>query len=67
MTSAGVPGKPSPRGVRFAWGSFQFDGFMESMEETLELFSDDGLPQRARVAVELVRYQIADHVWPSKG
>lgn len=67
ITTAGPAGNPSrpPRGVRFKWGSFQFDGIMESMEETLELFSDDGTPLRARVAIELVRYGIADHAWPA--
>ena len=36
-----------PPAVRFIWGSFQFDGIMESMEESLEFFSSDGRPLRA--------------------
>jgi hypothetical protein len=35
--------------VRFAWGTFWFDGVMESMEESLEFFSGDGVPLRATV------------------
>src|SRR6201988_664579 len=33
-----------PPAVRFSWGSFQFDGIMESMEESLEFFWSDGGP-----------------------
>jgi hypothetical protein len=36
-----------PPGVRFAWGTFEFDGLMDSLEETLDLFSPDGKPLRA--------------------
>jgi hypothetical protein len=47
-----------PPAVRFIWGSFQFDGIMESMEETLELFSFDGRPLRASVAIALTQQKI---------
>lgn len=40
-------------GVRFQWGSFLFDGVMVSMDETLELWSEDGQPLRATVAISL--------------
>ena len=40
--------------VRFVWGSFIFDGVMESLEETLELFSPQGKPLRASLAVSFV-------------
>src|ERR1700692_4683693 len=33
------PKKFIPPSVRFLWGSFMFDGIMESLEETQELFS----------------------------
>lgn len=42
-----------PPGVRFAWGSFQFDGVVDSMDETLEYFSADGRPLRAKVELSL--------------
>jgi len=62
ITPAGdPPGQPKkfiPPSVRFLWGSFQFDGIMESMEETLELFSFEGRPLRASVAVALTQQKI---------
>jgi hypothetical protein len=47
-----------PPQVRFSWGSFQFDGIMESMEESLEFFSSDGLPLRATVSFGLTQQKI---------
>jgi hypothetical protein len=41
----------SPPAVRFQWGSFQFDGLMDSLEESLEFFSSDGRPLRASVSL----------------
>jgi hypothetical protein len=52
------PKKYIPPAVRFAWGSFQFDGLMDSMEETLELFSFEGRPLRATVAITLSQQKI---------
>ena len=40
-------------GVRFQWGSFLFDGIMTSLDETLELWSEDGYPLRATVSINL--------------
>lgn len=40
-------------GVRFQWGTFLFDGVMVSMDETLELWSEDGRPLRAAVTINL--------------
>jgi hypothetical protein len=47
-----------PPGVRFHWGSFLFDGVMESMDETLELFSVQGRPLRSRVSLSLTSQAI---------
>jgi hypothetical protein len=47
-----------PPGVRFLWGSFQFDGIMESVEESLELFSPEGKPLRASVSIALSQQKI---------
>ncbi len=49
-----------PPGVRFSWGSFQFDGIMESMEESLEFFSSDGRPLRASVTINLSQQKITE-------
>jgi hypothetical protein len=47
-----------PPAVRFLWGSFQFDGIMESVEESLEFFSPEGKPLRASVAIALTQQKI---------
>ena len=47
-----------PPGIRFSWGSFLFEGVMDSMDETLEYFSDDGRPLRATVSIALSRQEI---------
>lgn len=49
-----------PPAVRFMWGSFQFDGIMESMEESLEFFSSDGRPLRASVSINLTQQKITE-------
>src|SRR5688572_16472621 len=47
-----------PKAVRFLWGTFLFDGIMESMNENLEFFSEDGKPLRASVSVTLTQQEI---------
>ena len=47
-----------PPAVRFVWGSFQFDGLMDALEETLELFSPEGKPLRASLGVSLSQQKI---------
>jgi hypothetical protein len=44
--------------VKFLWGPFSFIGVMESLEETLELFSNDGRPIRASVSFSLTQQEI---------
>ncbi len=50
--------KNVPPAVRFLWGTFQFDGIMESLEESLEFFSPDGLPLRASLSLNLSQQTI---------
>jgi hypothetical protein len=45
-------------GVRFEWGSFRFDGTMESVNETLDYFSEDGHPLRAQLSISLSQQEI---------
>lgn len=52
-----------PPGVRFLWGSFQFDGIMESLEESLEFFSPEGKPLRASVSFALSQQKITAFVF----
>lgn len=56
--SSDEPGKKIPPAVRFVWGSFQFDGVMESLEESLEFFSPEGVPLRASLTLSLTQQNI---------
>jgi hypothetical protein len=47
-----------PPGVRFSWGNFEFDGTMDSVDETLELFSEQGTPLRATVAISISKQEL---------
>ena len=47
-----------PPGVRFAWGSFLFNGLVDSIEETIEFFSPEGKPLRAGIAMGLSQQTI---------
>jgi hypothetical protein len=47
-----------PPAVRFVWGSFQFDGIMDSVEETLDFFSSEGKPLRASMNLSLSQQRI---------
>jgi len=53
-----------PPGVRFIWGSFQFDGLMESLEESLEFFSNEGIPLRASITMNLSQQKIDQYKFP---
>lgn len=61
ITPKEVPPKSKkfiPPGVRFIWGSFQFDGLMESLEESLEFFSSEGVPLRSSMTINLTQQKI---------
>ena len=47
-----------PPGVRFTWGSFRFEGVMDSVNETLDFFSADGIPLRSTVSVSLTKQDV---------
>jgi hypothetical protein len=47
-----------PPGVRLVWGTFLFDGIMESMDETVEYFSEEGKPLRASVSINIARQDV---------
>jgi Contractile injection system tube protein len=53
-----------PPAVRFIWGSFQFDGLMESLEESIEFFSSEGIPQRASMSINLMQQKIDQYKFP---
>lgn len=45
----------SQPGLSFEWGSFIFRGLVRSMEETLDYFSEEGVPLRATIALNVSR------------
>lgn len=55
---SGEEDKFIPPGVRFLWGTFLFEGVMDSINETLEFFSEEGKPLRAAVSVSLSKQEI---------
>ena len=57
------PKKFVPPATRFLWGSFQFDGIVEAMEETLEFFSSEGRPLRASIGLTLTQQKISKFVF----
>jgi hypothetical protein len=49
-----APAKAPPV-LMFEWGSYQFQGIMESFKETIDFFSNDGVALRALVSIGLAR------------
>jgi hypothetical protein len=47
-----------PPSVSFVWGTFKFDGIMESLEQSLEYFDPSGKPLRASMSISLTRQEI---------
>jgi hypothetical protein len=48
------PGRqPTPRRVRFLWGSFSFDGVVSQHQELFDYFSAEGVPLRSKVTLTL--------------
>jgi hypothetical protein len=60
-----------PPAVRFIWGTFKFDGIMESLNETLDYFSEEGKPLRAMVSISItsqeIQFQFNDQATGSGG
>ncbi|APV49320.1 hypothetical protein BWI17_06270 [Betaproteobacteria bacterium GR16-43] len=67
-----APSEQTPPRVQFKWGTFLVQGVMESANTDLDLFSADGTPLRAKVAVSIrgqdpsYRYQ-ASQAGPGAG
>ena len=54
-----------PPGVRFSWGTFRFDGIMESLEESIEFWSSDGKPLRSSLGISLSQQKITNAFNPA--
>jgi hypothetical protein len=48
----------TPPKMKFQWGSFAFSGVMDSVDETIDLFSPDGIPLRANVSISLSKHDL---------
>lgn len=59
--------KKLPPGIRFQWGSFSFDGLVDSLDETLEYFSSKGLPLRASISLNLSQEKILIPIFKGSG
>ena len=57
----------APPGVLFAWGSFYFAGVMDSMNETLEFFSNEGRPLRASVSISITQQKVNPKIAGTNG
>ncbi len=47
-----------PPSLKFQWGSFVFNGTMDSVDETIDLFSPDGVPLRSNVAISISKHDL---------
>lgn len=56
-----------PPGVRFQWGSIVFDGLVESLEESIEYFSPQGLPLRSCITLGLTQQKILTSEFKGNG
>jgi hypothetical protein len=56
--SSGGPPPAAPPVLCFQWGSYQFQGIMDSFKETIDLFSADGVALRSLVSIGLSRQDL---------
>jgi hypothetical protein len=62
------PNQPAaPPAVRFQWGSFLFRGVLDTMDETLELFSEDGRALRGNVSISFSEQRVARDLIDTSG
>lgn len=47
-----------PPGVRFLWGTFLFEGILDSVNESLEYFSEDGKPLRSSLSIQMSKQDV---------
>lgn len=57
-SGTGKEKKYTPPGCRFQWGTFLFEGVMESISQTLDFFSQDGKPLRSSVSVSITKQDV---------
>jgi hypothetical protein len=47
-----------PPSLKFQWGSFLFNGTMDTMDETIDLFSPQGVPLRSNVSISISKHDL---------
>jgi hypothetical protein len=52
-------GKKAPPRMRFVWGTFQFDGIVNSLTEEIDYFSPEGMPLRAKLSMSIAGQDLA--------
>ncbi len=57
-TGSGQNTKFTPPGVRFKWGTFRFDGVVDSLTEKIDFFSDQGVPLRSTLSVSITKQDV---------
>ena len=50
-----LPNQQARRALRFSWGEFLFFGMLNSLSQTIDFFSDAGVPLRASMNLSLSR------------
>ncbi len=53
--NSSAPPPKAPPVLMFQWGTYQFQGIMDSFKETIDFFSADGVALRALVSIQLSR------------
>lgn len=48
----GASNTPMP-GLRFEWNAFRFDGMVDSINETMDFFSHEGVPLRSQLSIAM--------------
>lgn len=51
--------KDVPAKVRFQWGTFLFEGIIDSLTEEVDLFAEDGTPLRAKIDITITEQKAA--------
>lgn len=59
-SSSGTPAT-APYVLEFSWGTYTFDGILQSFTETIDFFSADGVALRAKISISLSEQ---DQVYP---
>lgn len=47
-----------PPAVRFKWGTFRFDGVVDSLTENIDFFSEQGVPLRSTLSVSISKQDV---------